>query len=68
MATGKARAIARKENMSKYSKAIAAFFGSLSTWGLAASATGGISAAECWGLLGVLAATFATYQVTNVVR
>lgn len=50
--------------MSRYSKAIAAFLGILSTWGITASAENGIESSEYWGLVGLIGA-YLTYQVRN---
>lgn len=51
--------------MSTYAKAVAAFLGSLATWGIAAGADGNYSQVELWGLVGVVGTTLATYVVTN---
>lgn len=48
-----------------YSKAVAAFFTSLGTWGATAFADNGLTAVEAFGLCGVVVATLAVLQVTN---
>lgn len=50
---------------SEIRKAIVATVAALSTWGVAASADGAISAQERWALLGVVAAAWGTYAVRN---
>jgi hypothetical protein len=51
-------------NLSPYSKAIAAFFTALGTWG-ATAVPDGITGVEWFGLCGVVVATLAVFQVTN---
>lgn len=51
--------------MSRYAKAVAAFFGAISTWGLTAAVDGSIDLVECFGLLGALAAVLAVFGVPN---
>lgn len=51
--------------MGYYAKAIAAFLTSLSTWGLTAVSDNKITPPEWFGLIGVIGATFAVYQVRN---
>lgn len=51
--------------MSRYAKSIAAFLGTLSTWGVAAGMDGAYDQGELWGLLGVLGTTFAVFQFPN---
>lgn len=51
--------------MSHYYKAIAAFLGGLSQWGITAFATDGLSSAEWFGVIGVLAATLLVFAVPN---
>lgn len=51
--------------MSAYAKAIAAFLGSLATWGVSAGADGNYSQVELWGLAGVVATVLATYAIPN---
>ena len=50
--------------MTAYAKAISCFLGTISTWGVTA-APDGIQAVEWWGLLGVIASTFAVYAYPN---
>lgn len=58
------------KTLSRYSKAIAAFFTSLGTWGVTALAEDAngvstISGAEWFGLCGVVVATIAVFGVSN---
>lgn len=46
--------------LKRYSKAIAAFFSLLGTWGVA-SAPGGLTSDELWGLCAVVAGTFIVF-------
>lgn len=50
--------------MAIYAKAIAALFGSVSTWGIAV-APDGINSAEWFGLLGVIGTVMAVYAIPN---
>lgn len=49
----------------QYAKAIATFCGAISTWGVTAAASGGISAVELFGLLGVLGSTILVAAYPN---
>lgn len=51
--------------MSAYAKAVAAFLGSVATWGIAAGADGHYDQVELWGLLGVVGTVLATYAIPN---
>ena len=50
--------------MTRYAKSIIAFLTALGTWGVTA-APDGYSQIELWGLLGVLVAAAAVFQVPN---
>lgn len=51
--------------MSRYAKAIVAFFTALGTWGATAFADGAVDGAEWFGLCGVAVATFGVFQIPN---
>lgn len=51
--------------MTRYSKAIIAFFTALGTWGSTGLADGQLTAVEAFGLCGVVVATFAVFQWPN---
>ena len=51
--------------MSRYMKTIAAILGTVSTWGITAGSSEGISGVELYGLLGALSGAFAVYGIPN---
>ena len=51
--------------MSRYAKAVMAFFASLGTWGATASLDGVYEQVELWGICGVIAATIGVYLYPN---
>lgn len=51
--------------MSRYWKTILAALATLATWGLTASADGGYSQEEYWGLLAAVVGTLAVYAKAN---
>jgi hypothetical protein len=51
--------------MSRYAKAITAFFTALGTWGVTAFADGTLTTVELFGLCGVIVVTAGVFQVPN---
>lgn len=51
--------------MTRYAKAIMAFFTSLGTWGVTAAADGVYDQVELWGITGVIVATIGVYLYPN---
>ena len=54
------------KNWRWYSKAIAAFFTALGTWGATAFADGHVDSVELFGLCGVVVTTLSVFQVENI--
>ncbi len=52
--------------MSRYAKALTAFFTGLGTWGVTAYADDAINASEMFGLCGVVVLTVGVFGVPNV--